>query len=347
MDLGSFKTSVASTTGHRDVVYSAVGWPKDHVARSMLGRDVVFGEEVFAQRLALDVVRPFRKGALKYLDQADAGISEDQVARHKEAARLLVQHAVGLTQPPAGTPVYGVIGAPSRASVLNKQVLMEATAGTLDAVIVVAEPFTVAYGMNRLSETLVIDIGAGTIDICPLYGTYPAEEDQVTLSIGGDTIDDDFCNRLNELHPEAQLSQNMARTIKEKNGFVHDVNEKAIVTLPVDGRPTALDVTEPLKAACKIIVPPIVDALRELVAKFDPEFQRSLLGHVLLGGGGSQLKGLDRLIEEALEPYGGGSVTKVYDSMFAGATGALKLAMNMPPEYWQQLKEKDTPKAAA
>ena len=37
MDLGTFKTSVASSAGIRDVLYSAVGWPRDHVARTMLG----------------------------------------------------------------------------------------------------------------------------------------------------------------------------------------------------------------------------------------------------------------------------------------------------------------------
>ena len=347
MDLGSFKTSVVSTTGKREVIHSAVGWPKDHIAQGMLGRDIIFGDEVFSQRLALNVVRPFQKGALKYLDHANAGVPEEQVEKHKEAARLLVEHAVAQTDPPEGQPVYGVVGAPSRASLLNKQVLMEATQGTFDAVIVVAEPFTVAYGMNRLTDTLVIDIGAGTVDICPLYGTYPKDEDQITLSMGGDTIDEEFFNRVRELHPEAQLSLNMAREIKEKHGFVHDVNEKAVVTLPVDGKPTQFDVTEPLKEACQTLVPSIVDSLRELIGKFDPEFQRSLLSNVLLGGGGSQLRGLDRLIEEALEPYGGGNVTKVYDSVFAGATGALKLAMNMPTEHWQQLSRQEKVKAAA
>ena len=74
MDLGTFKTSVIASNGNRAVAQSIVGFPKDHIARAALGRDVLFGSEVLDKRLSLDYVRPFQHGGLKYLDPAAAGV---------------------------------------------------------------------------------------------------------------------------------------------------------------------------------------------------------------------------------------------------------------------------------
>lgn len=347
VDFGTFKTSAACSNGRREVLPTAVGWPKDHVARTMLGRDVVFGKEIQEFRLALNVVRPFERGVLKYVDQSDSGLAGPETETHKDAAKLVLEHVVSQMRPTPDQPIYGVIGAPSQASIKNKQVLLDAAKDAFDAVVIVSEPFTMAYGMNQLNDTLVIDIGAGTIDLCPMFGTYPSEDDQVTLSLGGDMIDEEFLRNLQNIYPEVQITLNMARELKEKYGFVHDLNEKAIVTLTAKGRPKQYDITQPLKAACQTIVQPIIEGLYELIAKLDPEYQRRMLNNILLGGGGSQLRGLDQLIEQGLKELGGGKVTKVYDSVFAGASGALKLAMNMPVEYWQTMRQRDQIRIAA
>lgn len=345
MDLGTFKTSVASSGGLRDVLPTAVGWPKDHIAKAVLGRDVIFGKDLVEHRLALDVIRPFEKGALKYGDAS--GMSEAQLRKHALATRLVIEYAVALVRPEPGRPVYGVIGVPARASTKNKKFIMDAATGAFDSVAIVSEPFTIAYGMNRLSDALVIDIGAGTIDICPIYGVYPSEEEQITLPIGGDAVDEEFEKRLMKKHPGVQVSRNMARDIKERYGFVNENNDAGVVSLPVNGKPVPVDVTEPLKAACMTIVGPIVEAVRGLIAKFDPEFQQRLRNNIILGGGGSQLRGLDRVIETALKEYGGAKVTRVSDATYAGAVGALKLAMSMPAHGWTALQQPSANKKAA
>ena len=346
MDLGTYKTSVASSAGVRDVIPTAVGWPKDAVARTMLGRDVVFGKDLAEHRLALQIVRPFEKGVLKYTTPEKGGLTANQVAVHKQAARMIVEHAVSLTRPAKGLPVYGVIGAPSRATLHNKKVILEAAASAFDGVMIVSEPFSIAFGMNRLTDTLVVDIGAGTIDVCPVYGTFPSEEEQVTVPMGGDLIDQTFCDMVTQKYPQVKLTLNMAREIKEKYGFVHDVNEKAVVSVPVDGKPQTVDLTEPLKAACRSIVGPIIQGVREVVTRFDGDFQHRLLQNIVIGGGGSQLKGLDRMIEEGLKEYGGAKVKRVYDACFAGAVGALKLAMSLPPDQFNKVKAQAAAAAA-
>src|SRR4029078_2739118 len=152
------------------------------------GRGVSVVNEAFEHGLALETVRPFEKGALKYIGDAEAGIKEGKLARYKEAAKELVRHVIQICGPPKGTLVYGVIGSPARASILNKQALMDACKGTFEAVMIVSEPLPVAYGTNTLEDALVVDIGAGTTDLCRMHGAIPTEEDQITSSKAGDFI---------------------------------------------------------------------------------------------------------------------------------------------------------------
>jgi len=144
---------------------------------------------------------------------------------------------------------------------------------------------------------------------------------------------------MTEACPGAAFSIQMVRDIKEKHSSVADQMEPVAVDLPVKGKPTSFDITEQMRMACRSIVPPIVEGLGELIATFDPEFQQRLKDRVLLAGGGSQIKGLDLAIEREMhERLGSGRVLRVEEPMYGGANGALKIAHDMPAEYWEKLK---------
>jgi rod shape-determining protein MreB len=184
---------------------------------------------------------------------------------------------------------------------------------------------------------MVVDIGAGTVDICCIHGTLPQEEDQITLDQAGDYVDECLSKLINDAYPEAQFTINMVRNLKERYGAVVKKGERVMCTFPVKGKPTDFDIAEQLYKACSSIVPGIVNAIAKLVANYDPEFQQKLRNNVLLGGGGSQITGLPDLIEQGMEKVGGGKVSRVEEPVFAGANGALRLAKRMPEHYWQIL----------
>ncbi|HIG11285.1 MAG: MamK family actin-like protein [bacterium] len=333
IDLGTSRTSVTASNGLRETVASYVGYPKDVVARKLLKKDVLFGKEALEKRLSLDFYRPLADGVLKC--SQDGNTEEGNV----KAAQDLIAEIIRRANPRKDELVYAVIGVPSEASVKNRDAIIQAARETVDSVMLCSEPFSVAYGLEMLDDVLVIDIGAGTTDLCRMHGTMPDESDQITMTAAGDAIDQELSRLLKENYPEAQFTINMVRGIKEQYGAVGELFDAAVVELPVQGKPTPFDLTNEIREACQTIINPIVEGLGKLVASFDPEFQDRLKGRVLLAGGGSQIKGLDKAIEAEMHRLlGSGTVVRVEEPMYGGANGALKIAHDMPAEYWEQLK---------
>jgi rod shape-determining protein MreB and related proteins len=328
MDLGTSRTSISSSNGVRECIFSVVGYPKDHVAQKLLNRDVLVGKEAVEKRLSLDFHRPLEHGVLRNGDP-----------KSSKAAADLIRAAIDLARPRKDELIYAVIGAPAQASINNKEAIIEAARESVDSVMLCSEPFSVAYGLDMLEDVLVIDIGAGTIDLCRMHGTMPEDSDQITLQIAGDAIDQELSRLIVEHCPGAQFSVQMVKDIKERHSFLGEPQERVMVSLPVDGKPTQFDLTEQMKAACNIIVDPIVEGLRQLVASFDPEFQGKLRDRVLLAGGGSQISGLDSAIEQRMiEHLGGGKVIRVEEPIYGGSNGALKIAHDMPEKFWEDLR---------
>lgn len=342
IDLGTSRSAIAADNGTRTFISSYVGFPKDAVSRKMLGTEIIFGDEALKNRLALDLYRPFDKGVLKHSDSSEKHPEEYEKA--KSIASELLKQLVGLaTEAETGDLILrGVIGAPSLASKKNKKDLLDIAKGILDDIMVVCEPFAVAYGLDIFSNALIIDIGAGTVDLCRMHGTIPSEEDQMTTFKAGDYIDQAFLDLIKKKYENANFTVTMIKRFKEENAFVSARGERISIELPVRGKPTSHDVTNELREACRSIVPEIVEGVRKLVATFDPEFQDALKRNVFLAGGGSQIVGLQREIESYMkETLGYGKVRKVEEPLYAGANGALMLCKDMPDEYWDELKSRN------
>src|SRR5436189_646576 len=237
IDLGTSRSAISASNGERFVVDSFVGWPADMVAKKILKRPVLIGHDAVSNRTMLDLHRPLERGLLKEGSEKDV-----------EAVRELLKHLLGLVGAKRNGKVdsgnvRAVVGVPAAALRTNKQYLRNSMKGIVDSLMIVSEPFAVAYGLNALLHTMIIDIGAGTTDFCVMKGRYPTEEDQRTLTIAGDSIDQQMLKLIQERYPQANVTVFMVREWKEKFSFVGTPTERAIVNAPVKGVPTELDIT--------------------------------------------------------------------------------------------------------
>src|SRR5436305_6940198 len=331
IDLGTSRSAISASNGERFVVDSFVGWPADMVARKVLKRDVLIGHEAVSNRTMLDLHRPLERGLLKEGSEKDV-----------EAVRELLKHLLRLVGVSANGKVHSsnvraVVGVPAAALRTNKQYLRNSMKGIVDSLMIVSEPFAVAYGLNALLHTMIIDIGAGTTDFCVMKGRYPTEEDQRTLTIAGDSIDTHLLKLIEERYPEANVTIFMVREWKEKFSFVGSSAQRAIVTAPVQGVPTELDITNEIKTACETILPPIVETMLDLLARVEPEFQERVRNNIIVSGGGGLIRGLSVALEEALKQVGGGKVRYMEDPVFIGSDGGLALAIDAPDGDWEKL----------
>jgi len=236
-----------------------------------------------------------------------------------------------------GQRVRAVVGVPAEAMRINKQQLRNTLTGMVDGLMVVSEPFAVAYGKDALLHTLIIDMGAGTTDFCVMMGRYPTDEDQRTLPNAGDSIDEQLSKLVRERYPDAQVSMHMVREWKEGNSFVGKPKGRVTVEAPVKGKPTELDITAELRTACESLVGPVLETMVDLVARVEPEYQQRVRQNVMLAGCCSLIGGLPEALQQSLEEFGGGRVSRVADPVFAGSDGGLAIATDAADSDWEKL----------
>jgi rod shape-determining protein MreB and related proteins len=326
IDLGTSQTAIMSSQGANALIRSVVGYPKDIIGVRLLNGTKVVGEEALEKRSYMNLHYPLEDGVLKESSDRDT-----------RAAKELLEHAISQVAPENRGRICGIIGVPARASITNKGQLLKMADELLDLSMVVSEPFMVAYGLNCLTNTIIIDIGAGTIDICAMKGTVPTPEDQVTILKAGNHIDEVLTAAITESYPDVQITQLLAKKIKEQYGHVGESLNEVVVNLRSGGRPKVVDVGREVRFACESILPDILENVEQLITVFDPEDQEDALKNIILAGGGGQIIGLRRALLDHLKDHGEVNVVRVDDPDFAGAAGALKLATELPPDYWTQV----------
>ncbi len=322
IDLGTFQSTISASNGTNESVLTVVGKPKDPIARNFLKRDTLFGAEALKNKLACNLYYPLA-----------AGVAQDD-ENNLAAAKSFVTHLVEAVDPEEFDEVFGVICSPSHISFVDKSNLVSILRGQVNAIMVVSEPFAVAFGLDEIGGSIVVDIGAGTTDVARIYGTFPSEEDQVTISEAGDWID----NRLMELVAKkftgAQLTKDMVRQWKEAGSYVGGDEKEQMVELSVDGKKQVVDVGDLIQIACEELIPHIVRTVKGIVAGADPEYQSLLRNNIILSGGGSLIDGLADRVADELADIGDVRVWCADDPMIRVADGALKLSMVMPDDQY-------------
>jgi len=145
-----------------------------------------------------------------------------------------------LLNTPETTEVRAVIGIPANADATAREHVRDTVAGLFENVILISEPFLAVMGYrdeSRLTDpvrnSLVVDIGGGTTDVCMIQGCFPTTEDQISFAFAGDKVDALLKECIRRTYPLAGLSMLKVRELKEEYSFVAIVGASMVVTVRV------------------------------------------------------------------------------------------------------------------
>ena len=217
IDLGTSRSVLVGEDGTKVHVESVVGWPRDIIGIKVLGEAIMFGEEALRMRESLEICRPLADGVIK-----------EGKGRDQEAAEELLLHLVEQAEVPQGRDLCGVIGVPAKASLKSKELLMDIAKKCMDHVMLISEPFAVAYEQKKLNNSIVVDIGAGTTDLCAMKGRIPDGDHQLTINKGGNFVDGVLAEALRTQFPDVSVTTMLAKKLKEKFGTVRQPRGKIV-----------------------------------------------------------------------------------------------------------------------
>jgi len=199
-----------------------------------------------------------------------------------------------------------VIAVPSGITEVEKRAVIDSAerAGGRE-VFLIEEPKAAAIGVGLPVQepigNMIVDIGGGTTEIAiiSLGGIVCSK----SLRIGGDEMDDAIIQHLKRSY-NLMVGERTAEEIKIKIGSAYPQQEETSVEVKgrdlIAGLPKTIRVTsQEIREALSEPISSIVEAVRVILEKAPPELSADLVeqGMVLVGGG-SLLRGIDKLLNE-------------------------------------------------
>ena len=343
-DLGTNKSCVlAGPAAGTDIVVSkvvptVVGYVKDGIVDGIIAGNAktIFGEDAVRNMLHAKLVAPVAEG----------------IVHDATAARDFMQHLRAIVDPTGSAEIRAVVGMPANAGTPARDEIRRCAYGVFDRIIMIPEPFLAALGYrddSRVSQpnyldpvvnSLFIDIGGGTSDLCLVQGYFPTSEDQISIPFAGDAIDELLHSELDRVYPNNGLSRHKVREIKEAHAYVGASRKPLDVKVIMGGKAHTIELGDTIARACNTLIDKIYPALTTLIARAPSDSVLTLLQNIIVTGGGSQIKGIDTVLQKRLADDGfeapkvklAGQDYKRYVAM-----GALKAARAARENQWQVL----------
>lgn len=345
LDLGTLESCVITKLSkpgsgeHQGTwIPTIVGYPEDGILAGILPGNsrMLHGEEAIANSLHLRLVNPLSDG----------------VVSDGDAAKSFLAYIREKIDPERKREVYCVIGIPAVADSEAKSRLQEAAKGAFEGILFIPEPFLAALGMrdeNRLqdpeytdpvSNSLFVDIGAGTTDFCIVQGYFPKQEDLLSIPFAGNEVDVLLDKGIREAYPEVDIPLSMSRSFKESYSYVGESESGVRVKVPIDGKPRKIEIGKQIGEACNSLLSEIFESLKVVIGKASPQSVFELLQNIILTGGGSRIRNIDQELQRLLvdDGYEEPDVTIASrENMPFVAIGALKVAKAAREDQWIQI----------
>jgi len=226
-----------------------------------------------------------------------------------------------------------VICVPSGITGVEKRAVRDAAerAGARE-VFLVAEPMAAAIGVglpvNEPVGSMVIDVGGGTSEIAVI--ALSGVVTHVSERIGGDEMDEAIVQFMKKTH-NLLIGERTAEQIKIRIGSAYPLDEE--LEMPVKGRDLIANIpktvvvrSEEVREALQEPVGAIINATRMALERTPPELSSDILDRgIIMTGGGSLLRGLDRRLREET----GLPVSVMDDPLTCVVRGAGKILENI------------------